>query len=164
MSIGLTVFTLIHVVLSLIGILAGIVVLLGFLRGKLHKGWIALFLITTVLTSITGYGFPFVKLLPAHIVGAVSLVILVIASMALYSQHLAGRWRTAFVLSSVAALYLNSLVGVAQLFRRVPFLHALAPTESEPPFMAAQVVLLVVFIGLGWLAVRGFTARVPVPR
>jgi hypothetical protein len=155
----LTAFTLFHVALSLIGLAAGTMVLFGFIRGERREGWTVLFLTTTIATSVTGFGFPFVRVLPAHAVGVISLVVLAVALFARYSRQLAGRWRLLFVLSSVTALYLNTFVAIGQLFRRVPFLHALAPTESEPPLLIAEVAVLFVVAALGFRAVKGFAAE-----
>ena len=152
---NLATYTLIHVVFSLVGIGSGIVVVVGLIGGKRLNLSNALFLGTTVATSVTGYGFPFEHLLPSHIVGAISLIVLAVAIYARYARHLAGRWRTAFVVSAVAALYFNCFVLVAQAFLKVPALNALAPTQSEPPFAVAQLAVLVLFIVLGTLAVRG---------
>jgi len=152
----LSAFTLLHVLLSLIGILAGFVVVAGFLTAKRRDNWTALFLSTTVLTSITGFLFPFHKFLPSHAVGIVSLLVLAVAVPALYVFHLAGPWRLTYVIGSVIALYLNVFVLVAQLFMKVPALKALAPTQSEPPFLGTQVVVMLVFIVLGVLAAKRF--------
>jgi len=149
-------FTLIHVVLSLIGIGSGLVVLYGLLRGKRMDGGTALFLATTVLTSLTGYGFKFEKLLPAHIVGAISLALLTVAIVSRYVKHMAGGWRAAYVISASAALYLNVFVLVVQLFLKVPDLHRLAPTQAEPPFAIAQGTVLLLFVVLGIFAVKKF--------
>jgi hypothetical protein len=149
-------FTLIHVILSLIGIVSGLVVLAGLIGAKRLPGWTALFLATTILTSVTGFGFPSDKLLPSHIFGIISLVVLAIALLALYVFHLAGHWRWIYVASAVIALYLNSFVGVVQAFQKLGPLHALAPTQSEPPFAIAQVVVLAIFIALGILAAIKF--------
>src|SRR5258706_9613255 len=119
-------FTLIHVVISLIGIGTGAVVSLGMLSGKRLDGWTALFLVSTAATSVTGFGFPFDHLLPSHIVGIISLVVLAVASYARYGQHLAGGWRTAYVLGAVAAFYFNVFLLGVQLFRRVPAFAPLA--------------------------------------
>jgi hypothetical protein len=142
------------VVLSLVGIASGLLVLGGLLAGKQLNGLIVLFLTTTVATSATGYGFPFTHILPSHVVGAISLVVLAIAIYARYARKQAGRWRTTYVICAVAALYLNVFVLVVQSFMKVPGLHALAPTQSEPPFAIAQLVVLLIFIWLGALAVR----------
>ena len=149
-------FTLVHVVLSLVGIFAGLVVVFGMFGSKKLDGWTTLFLATTVLTSVTGFFFPFDKILPSHIVGIISLVVLALAILALYALHLAGPWRWIYVVSAVLALYLNVFVGVAQAFQKLPFLASLAPTQSEPPFLIAQAVVLVIFVGLGIAAVRAF--------
>jgi hypothetical protein len=154
MSFNLETYTLLHVMISLIGIVSGGVAMLGLLGGKRLDTTTAVFVGTTALTSLTGYGFPFDHLLPSHIVGAISLVVLAVAIYARYARRLAGRWRAAYVISAVAALYFNVFVLVVQLFRRVPALNALAPTQSEPPFAVAQLVVLVLFLGLGFATVR----------
>ncbi len=151
---SLATYTLVHVVVSLVGIGSGLVVLLGLLAGKRLNVSTALFLATTVLTSVTGYGFPFLHILPSHVVGAISLVVLAVAIYARYARHLAGGWRVTYVIGAVVALYLNVFVLVVQSFLKVPALHALAPTQSEPPFAVAQLVVLVLFLVLGTLAVR----------
>jgi len=154
LGMSLATFTTVHVVISLIGIASGLVVLLGMLSGKKSNGWIALFLLTTVLTSATGYLFPAPKILPSHIVGAISLVVLAIAIVALYAKHLAASWRWIYIVTALLALYLNCFVAVIQAFMKVPFLQPLAPTQSEPPFAIAQGILLLVFIVTGFTAVR----------
>jgi hypothetical protein len=159
MILGMTTFTFIHVVISLLGILSGLVVLFGLIAGKGLDGWTALFLVTTVATSVTGFMFPFHKLLPSHVVGAISLVVLAIAILARYSRHLAGGWRRTYVISSVIALYLNVFVLVVQLFEKVPALNAMAPTQSEPPFKITQVVVMAIFVVLGIFAAKGFRER-----
>jgi hypothetical protein len=149
-------FTLVHVILSLVGIFAGLVVVFGMLGSKKADGWTALFLATSVLTSVTGFFFPFDKILPSHIVGVISLVVLAIAILALYVLHLAGPWRWIYVVSAMAGLYLNVFVGVVQAFQKLPLLASLAPTQSEPPYLIAQAIVLVIFVGLGIAAVRSF--------
>jgi hypothetical protein len=156
LGISTSTFTLVHVVLSLVGIFAGLVVLFGMFSSKRLTGWTALFLATTVLTSVTGFFFPLDHLLPSHIVGILSLVVLAVAILALYAYHLAGSWRWIYVAGAMVALYLNVFVGVVQAFQKVPPLSALAPTQSEPPFIITQVVVLVIFIALGVFAVRSF--------
>src|SRR5437899_2981129 len=150
MILGMTTstFTLVHVLLSLVGIGSGFVVIFGLLTSKRLDGWTALFLATTVATSVTGFGFPFHRLLPSHIVGIISLVVLAVAILARYRFHLAGAWRPTYVVSAAVALYLNVFVLVAQLFAKVPGLKALAPTQSEPPFLIVQVIVLAAFIAL----------------
>jgi hypothetical protein len=160
LSLGLTIFTLAHVVISLIGIFSGLVVAYGFLAGKLLDGWTAAFLTSTVLTSVTGFLFPFHHLLPSHIVGVISLVILAIAIFARYGRKLTGGWRATYVVSAMAALYLNVFVLVVQLFLKVPALKALAPTQTEAPFKVAQIAVLIVFVVLSIFAtVRFRSAR-----
>jgi len=150
-------FTLFHVILSLIGIGAGLlVVLFGFLSSRRLDGWTAVFLATTVLTSVTGYFFPRDQVLPSHIVGAISLVILAVAIVALYVYRIAGSWRWIYVASAVVSLYLNVFVAVVQTFLKVPFANALAPTQKEPPFLIAQAAVLLIFVVLGIVAVRSF--------
>lgn len=147
-------YTLVHVALSLVGIASGLVVLLGLLAGKRLNASTGVFLVTTAATSVTGYGFPFDHLLPSHIVGAISLVVLALAVYAYYARHLAGPWRATYVVCAVVALYLNVFVLVVQSFLKVPAFHDLAPTQSEPPFAVAQLAVLGLFIVLGTLAVR----------
>ena len=159
MSSGLAAFTLFHVALSLVGILAGLVVVFGLIAGKWLKGWTALFLTTTLATSATGFLFPYHGFKPSYAVGIVSLLVLAIAMFAFYGRGLAGAWRRTYVISAVISLYLNVFVLVAQLFMKVPALKALAPTQSEPPFLVTQVVVMVVFIVLGFLAGRRFPAE-----
>ena len=156
LGMSLAAFTQLHVILSLVGIGAGIVVLFGMLGGKRLPGWTALFLATTVLTSVTGFLFPFQQLLPSHIVGIISLVALAIALFALYVRRLAGSWRWIYVVTAVFSLYLNCFVGVVQAFLKQPFLKPLAPTQTEPPFVIAQAMVLLIFVVLGFLAVRAF--------
>jgi hypothetical protein len=149
-------FTLIHVLISVIGILSGLVAVGGLIAGVRLRGWIALFLLTTVLTDITGYGFPFTTILPSHIVGAISLVALVIALFAIYAKHLEGGWRKTFVVSSVFALWANSFVLMAQLMQKVPAIAAIAPGPTAPAFAATQGLVVVIFVVIGWIAVKGF--------
>src|SRR5712692_6852276 len=120
-------FTLVHVVLSLIGIFSGAIVLFGMFNSKTLNGWTALFLATTVLTSVTGFFFPRDHLLPSHIVGIISLVVLAAAILALYAYRLAGAWRRVYVAGAVAALYLNVFVAVVQAFLKLSVLKPLAP-------------------------------------
>jgi len=155
----LSAFTLFHVALSLVGILSGFVVMGGFLTAKRRNGWTALFLLSTVLTSVTGFLFPFHKFLPSHAIGIVSLLVLAVAIPALYVFHLAGPWRRTYVISAVIALYLNAFVLIAQFFMKIPALKALAPTQSEPPFLGTQVVVMLIFIVLGVLAAKRFPAE-----
>jgi hypothetical protein len=148
--------TLVHVVLSLIGIVSGLIVLFGMFSAKRLGGWTALFLATTVLTSVTGFLFPSTSFTPAQRVGIVSLVVLAVAILAFYVYHLAGFWRWIYVASALLALYLNVFVGVVQAFQKLAFLQRLAPTQSEPPFLAAQLVVMAIFVVLGIVVVRRF--------
>lgn len=158
MILGMTTqtFTVVHTALSLIGIVSGFVVMFGLLGGKQVDKWTALFLLTTVLTSVTGFGFPFDHLLPSHKVGIISLLALAVAILARYPLHLAGGWRRTYVLTAVLALYLNVFVLVVQLFQKVPALKVLAPTQQEPPFLVTQLIVLALFIWLAIAAVKKF--------
>ena len=156
-------FTFLHVLISLAGIGSGLVVLYGFLTGKRLDGWTALFLTTTVLTSLTGFAFPIHNLLLSHKVGMISLVVLAVAIVARYTFHLAGAWRSTYVVSSLLALYLNVFVAVVQVFLKVPAVHALAPTQKEPPFLVAQLIVLLIFIVLTIMAAKRFHIDAPQP-
>jgi hypothetical protein len=147
---------LVHVALSLVGIATGVVVAWGFIASKPLPGWTAVFLATTVLTSVTGYFLPADRILPSHIVGAISLVLLAAALAALYGYRLSGAWRWIYVSTAVAALYLNVFVLVVQAFLKVPALHAVAPTQKEPAFALTQGVVLLALIAIGALGVRRF--------
>ena len=144
----MSVYTLIHVAISLVGIATGLVVLAGLLTAKRLDGWTALFLVTTVATNLTGFGFPADRVLPSHVVAVISLVLLALAIYARYGRGMAGRWRTVYVVGAVLSLYLNVFVGIVQAFLRVPVLRAAAPTQSEPPFQVAQLVALALFLTL----------------
>jgi hypothetical protein len=149
-------FTLVHVVLSLVGIISGLVVVFGMLAGRRLDGLTALFLATTAATSVTGFGFPFDHLLPSHKVGIISLVMLAIAVLSRYLFHMERAWRWIYVITAVIALYLNVFVLVVQLFEKVPALRAMAPHQLEPPFLVAQLVVLVLFIVLAVAGVKKF--------
>jgi hypothetical protein len=156
LGMSISMFTSVHVILSLVGIASGVVVLAGMLKSKKQDGWTGIFLVTTILTSATGFFFPADKILPSHVVGVVSLIVLAVALLALYRHRLARAWRWIYVAAAVAALYLNVFVGVVQAFLKVPFLHALAPTQEDPAFVIAQLVVLGAFVALGVLALRSF--------
>jgi len=158
---GMTTLTLVHVVLSLIGIFAGFFVVLGLLTAKLLDGWTALFLASTVATSVTGFFFPFHGITPADVFGVLSLILLPIAIFARYGRKLAGGWRRTYVITAMTALYLNVFVLIAQLFDKVPALKVLAPTKSEPPFMVTQLVVLVLFVVLAIAAAKRFREEQP---
>ena len=156
MIFGMTTLTFVHVVLSLIGIFSGFVVVYGLLTSKPLEGWTALFLASTVATSVTGFFFPFHGITPADVFGVLSLILLPIAMFARYGRNLAGGWRRTYAITAMIALYLNVFVLIAQLFDKVPALKALVPTKSEPPFKAMQLVVLVVFVALTILAAQKF--------
>jgi len=159
----MTTLTFVHVAISLVGIMSGLVVAYGLLSAKKLDGWTALFLVTTVATSVTGFFFPFKGITPGIVLGILSLVALAIATYARYSRQLAGGWRRTYVISAVIALYFNVFVLVVQLFEKVPALHALAPTQKEPPFAVSQLVVMALFIGLGIAAAKRFRELGPVP-
>jgi hypothetical protein len=156
LGMSITAFTRLHVAISLIAIASGLVVLIGMLTSSGLPGWTALFLATTVLTSVTGFFFHTDKILPSQVVGALSLGLLAAAIAALYGFGLGGGWRWIYVTTAVASLYLNVFVLVVQSFLKVPALHALAPKGNEPPFAIAQGAVLLLFVVLGFLAVRHF--------
>ena len=149
-------FTTVHVIISLIGIFSGAAVLFGWLGGKSSDGWTALFLATTVLTSVTGFFFQSASFGPPQVIGVISLVVLAGAISALYIFHLAGFWRWVYIVGATMALYLNVFVAVVQAFQKLPFLEPLAPTQSEPPFLIAQIAVLAVFVVLGFLSLKRF--------
>jgi hypothetical protein len=149
-------FTTLHVVLSLAGIATGFVVAAGMFGSKRLDGWTTVFLATTILTSVTGYFFPVDRILPSHIVGATSLVVLAVATIAFYRYRLEGALRGIYLIMALIALYLNVFVLVVQGFLKVPALKALAPTQSEPPFVVAQAAVLVAFVAIGIGAFRTF--------
>jgi hypothetical protein len=156
MIIGLSVaaFTELHVVISLIGIATGIVFVAGMLAGRWLDGWNVAFLVTTILTSVTGFMFHSKAFGPPHIVGVISLVTLAIALFALYARGRTGLWRVVYIVAAVLALWLNAFVGVVQTFQKIGFFNRFAPTGSEPPFLVAHAAVLVFFGLLGWQAVR----------
>ena len=158
MILGMTTstFTFVHVLLGLVGIGSGFIVLYGLLTAKRLDGWTALFLASTVATSVTGFAFPFDHLLPSHKVGIISLSVLALAILARYVLHLVGAWRRIYVVSAAVALYLNVFVAIVQAFEKVPALKAMAPTQKEPPFLVAQLVFFLLFAGLTILAAKRF--------
>jgi len=155
-GMSLATYTLIHVIISLIGIGSGLIVLFGMFGGKQFDGLTALFLVTTALTSLTGLGFPFEHITPGIILAILSLLILALTIPARYSFRMAGKWRAIYVVTAVIALCFNCVALVGQSFLKIPALHALAPTGHEPPFAIAEGILLVLFIGAGTLAVKKF--------
>jgi hypothetical protein len=149
------VFTLLHVILSLAGIAAGLIAVLALAANKL-SGLTGFFLSTTALTSITGFLFPFHGVDPAIILGILSMIVLLLAAVALYAGKLKGGWRGAYIISAAVALWFNVFVLFAQLFAKVPALKAIAPTQSSPVFGATQLVVLAAFIVLTIRAFKGF--------
>jgi len=156
MILGMTTLTFAHVVLSLIGIFAGFFVVLGLLTSKRLDGWTALFLASTMATSVTGFFFPFHGITPADVFGIVSLIVLPVAMFARYGRNLAGGWRRTYVITAMIALYLNVFIFIVQSFEKSPRLRALAPTLSEPPFKVTQLVALALFVALTIAAVIKF--------
>lgn len=150
------VYTNIHVAISLVAIVTGLIALFGLLGGRIFPTATGGFLIFTVLTSVTGFLFPFHGMTPAIIVGIISSVLLALAIAGIYVFNLVGPWRWIYVVTAVMALYLNCFVLVAQAFQKVPALHALAPKGNEPPFGIAQGVVLIAFLIAGYLSVRRF--------
>jgi hypothetical protein len=158
LGMSLATFTLVHVIISLVAIVSGLVVMFGLLGSNRMSGLTALFLVTTILTSVTGFFFPFTQLLPSHMIGILSLVLLAIACFALYGQRLSGAWRWIYVLTAMISLYLNVFVLIIQSFLKIGPLHAVAPSvpPSEPPFAIVQGIVLVFFIIVIIGAVRRF--------
>ena len=159
MILGMSVemFTVLHVIISIAAILSGLVVVLAMIANrKADGGLAAFFLLTTILTSVTGFFFHSKAIGPPHVVGVISLVVLAVTLVAIYGRRLAGIWRGVFVITAVLALYLNCFVLVVQLFQKIPSLNAFAPTGTEPPFIAAQGATLLLFLVLGFLAFRRF--------
>ena len=148
LGMSLANFTLLHVIISLIAIVTGLIVMFGLLGSKRMPGLTAIFLLFTILTSATGFLFPFTQLLPSHMVGILSLVLLAIACIALYGMRLAGIWRPIYVVTAMISLYLNVFVLVIQSFLKVPALHALAPSvpPAGPVFAVVQGIVLVFFV------------------
>lgn len=155
----MTTFTFVHVVISLVGIFSGGVVVYGLMTARRLDGWTAIFLMTTAATSVTGFLFPFQRFLPSHGVGIVSLIVLAVAILARYKFHLAGAWRWIYVVTTVTALYLNVFVLIVQLFQKISALKAIAPTQSEPPFVLTQAVILALFVVLVIVAGMRFPKR-----
>jgi hypothetical protein len=149
-------FTLIHVLISLVGIFSGFVVLFGMITAQRFDCWTKVFLATTALTSVTGFFFPFHGITPAIVVGIISVVVLAVAIFARYSRNLTGAWRKTYAITAALALYLNTFVLVVQLFQKIPALKDIAPTQNDPPFKVTQLVVLLIFIVLGVVAAIKF--------
>lgn len=147
-------FTAFHVLISLLALAAGFIAVGGMLAGRFSPSSNPVFLLSTIITSVTGFLFPFTQLLPSHIVGMLSLAVLAVAAYAWWGRKLEGRWRAIYVVAAVAALYFNAFVLVVQTFLKNPALSALAPTQSEPTFVIAQAIVLLAVLSLGFLALR----------
>ena len=152
----LHIYTIIHTLISLVAIFTGIVVLFGMLAGNRLDCWTKWFLITAVLTTVTGFFFPFHGFTPAIGLGIISLPFLAVTIFARYSKHLAGAWRWIYVIGAVICLYFNLFVLVVQLFEKVPALHAMAPSQTESPFKLTQLVVLMLSTVLAIVAVIRF--------
>jgi hypothetical protein len=156
LGMSLATFTTVHVIISLVGIAAGIIVMFGMWASNKMPAMTAVFLFTTILTSVTGFMFPFKAFGPPHAVGVLSLVLLVFTLLGLYQYRLVGRWRAIYVTTAIASLYFNVFVLVVQMFRKIPSLNQFAPKGNEPPFAVAQGIVLVLFVLAGWRALRKF--------
>ena len=156
LGMSLATFTIFHTIISLVAIATGLIVMLGMWASNRMPAMTAVFLVTTILTSVTGFMFPFKAFGPPHAVGVISLVVLLFTVLGLYAYRLAGRWRAIYVSTAVLALYLNTFVLVVQVFQKIPFLNQFAPKGNEPPFAVAQGVVLVLFVLAGWRAVKKF--------
>jgi hypothetical protein len=158
---GLTIFTLAHVAVSLVGIGTGLVVVGGFFIKRRLDGWTLAFLLSTLLTSVSGFLFPVHHFMPSHGVGIISLLVLAPALFARYGRDMAGPWRLVYVITAMIALYLNVFVLIVQSFLKVPALKSLAPTQSEPPFQVTQLAVLLLFAALTVVASIRFRLHRP---
>jgi hypothetical protein len=156
LGLSLVQFTYLHVFMSLIGIGAGIFIIFGLLTSRRLSILTSLFLITTVLTSLTGFLYPFNGMTPGIVLGILSMIALILAIVGLYVRKLAGAWRGIYVVSVIVAFYFNFFVLVAQAFDKVPVLHAVAPSQKSPGFMITQLAVLLIFILLTVRAVKKF--------
>jgi hypothetical protein len=156
LGMSIAAFTTLHVVISLVGIASGFIVAFGMIGGRRLPTWNAIFLATTALTSLTGFLFPFKGVTPGIVIGILSIAILIVAVVALYSKQLSGGWRGTYVITAMLAQYFNFFVLIVQSFEKVPSLHALAPTGSEGPFKIVQLLVLVLFVALTVLAFKRF--------
>ena len=156
LGMSLETFTFLHVVISLVGIMTGFIVVAVMLQNGPIAGWNGFFLTATILTSVSGFFVPAKGVLPSHIVGIISLVVLAVALFAYYGRRLLGPWRAVYVVSAIIALWLNVFVGVVQSFGKFAYLHNLAPNGSEPPFAVAQGLVLILFVVAGFLALRRY--------
>jgi hypothetical protein len=159
LGMSISAFTLLHVIISLVAIASGLVAILGLIGDKLYRGLTAIFLVTTVLTSVTGFLFPYKGVTPGIILGILSMIVLLLAIVALYGNKLAGAWRGTYVISATLALWFNVFVLFAQSFGKIPALKAIAPTQASPIFGITQLAVMVVFIFIGVRAFKGFRSR-----
>ncbi len=162
MFFGVSTLQSFHVLVSFIGIATGLVVLYGLIGSQTMSRMTAIFLVTTLVTTLTGFFFPVTVLTPAIGVGIISTVVMVVCFYARYGQRMVGRWRGVYVITAVISLYLNVFVLVVQLFLKVPSLNALAPNGNEPPFAATQGAVLLFFLATGFLAWRRFNPNGPI--
>jgi hypothetical protein len=162
MIFNLATFTAIHTALSLVALGAGVVVVIGLFGAQLHRFWTDLFLVTAVATSATGFAFPFNGVLPSHVLAVIALLVLAAVIVARHVTPLVGAWRLIYALGIVASVYFLVFVVISQAFLKVPLLSNIAPTSTEPPFVVAQVIALVVFVGIAVAAVRS-SRRAAVP-
>ncbi|WP_046829735.1 hypothetical protein [Afipia massiliensis] len=156
LGMSLASFTVLHLIISMIAIGLGFVVAGGLLASNRMPGWTLWFLVLTILTSATGFLFPFTKILPSHVVAIISLVLLAVAVYALYGKGLSGVWRAVYVVTAMLALWFNVFVLIAQGFQKVALLNVYAPTGAEPPFAITQGIVLVFFIGMIVVGIRRF--------
>lgn len=154
--IGIQALLQFHVGISFVGIFTGLIVIYGMIRNECMRGWTAIFLATTLLTTLTGFLFPITVFTPALGVGIVSTVVLAVCLAAIYGFRLTGRWRAIYVVTAIVAQWLNCFVLVVQAFLKVDALNVLAPNGNEPPFLIAQAVMLALFVVAGFLALRRF--------
>jgi hypothetical protein len=146
LGLSLQTFTLAHVVISLVAIGAGLTVLIGMANNDRLPGWTALFLAATFLTSATGFLFPPKPFGPPHLFGVITIAVMAPALLGLYV------FRLIYIAGAALVLYLNCVAGLTQVFLKFHFAMALAPTQTEPPFLIAQAALLAVIAVLGILA------------
>ena len=152
----LSALTFIHTAISLVALLVGAIVLYGILHGRYQRDWTAAFIALTLAVCVTGFMFPFHQILPSHIFGVLTLVAMAVTIYALYSKRLNGFWRALYVASAVFAFYLNAFVAIVQAFLKIPALTPLAPTQSELPFIVAQVVLLILVVAAAIVGTKRF--------
>jgi hypothetical protein len=159
MVAGLSPFTLLHTALSLLQLLSGVIVVIALMGSRTDGSWTALYILSTLATVITGFMFPFATLLPSHIFGIITLVLVLLVILGRYSYHFDGSWRWIYAIGMVLTVYLDAVVTIVQAFLKVPPLHVLAPTGTEPPLIVAQGCLLVIFVVLAVAAIRRFHPR-----